>query len=153
MMCWDNLARLACGDEYAGVYSSDKIPARRLAKKPRFIVIVNLGSSRNPNGHFVTLVGRPSTVLYLDPYGLPSVVESVNKFLEACGRKVENDFGQVQRFSSKYCGLYALLFAAYHSRKKPPQELVFDGDDLEKNDRLCMKYLSLLSVYNGDDGH
>lgn len=148
----ERLCVLSCGSDFKGVFAADCIPSR-LAARPRFVIVVNLGTRKDvsgplPLGHFVTLAGVGDAVRYVDPYGFPCHQPNVLAFLKLCRRQTRYSLRQVQDFGSLYCGMYALLFATYFDRgggggRGEAKKLRFfrRGKDLRKNDRLCMKYL------------
>lgn len=143
----DRFTRLVCSTNFKGVYSADYIPAG-LAALTRFTLIVNLGERRGVRGplevgHFVTIVGLPDKMLYVDSFGLPSLQRHVDLFLKNCGRKVVCNERQLQQFDSVMCGLYAAMFAAYFDQERP-FPLKFDRERLERNDKLCVSYLRRL---------
>lgn len=143
----DKLVFLKCGDLFGGVYSADDIPPSFSAKK-NFIIIVNLGKKSTVEGHFVTLVGRPTYIKYIDSYGFPPFQSDVVTFLNACNRPVRHNKIQIQSVLSKKCGFFAILFACRAANKHGGKKLVFalggSQSDLEKNDKLCVKYLRQL---------
>lgn len=140
----EGLCRQLCSDSFMGVYSADKIPSNKLAKLDNFIIVVNLGTSDMPVGHFVTLSADPSdksVVSYMDSFALPCFQPHVRDFVRKCGREVRlANKRRIQAVSSVYCGLYASLFAVYQDRK-PDFELEFSRKDYESNDDRCVKYL------------
>ncbi len=151
------LCRMIIGRwNFDGVYSADYLPLR-LSLKPYFSVVVNLGRRRGvrgklPVGHFVSLVGTPSTVYYTDSYGLPCFQRDILAFLKYCRRPVTTSRRRVQAWESVYCSMYACLFTAYLVRRERGRPAGFglkfwDGNEatLMKNDRLCMKYLYKLA--------
>ena len=148
------LGKLACGRDFHGVYPANKIP-RSLARRGRFVVIVNLGErqpgvAKLPVGHFVCVAGEVGKVNYVDPYGLPCIQPKVVQFLSDCQRKVWENKKQIQHFDSAYCALYSLLFAVYFDKKfsnaLPAKRfcLRFYRDRLKSNDRKCVEYLQRL---------
>lgn len=139
---------LSCSSDFKGVYAADKIP-RKLAGVGNFIIVVNLGEVTDirgslPVGHFVTIVTRPGHILYIDPYGTPCNQPRVLRFLELCGRRVVQNVKQIQDFTSNWCGMYAILFANYFDRKKPPMKMRFGSKNLKRNDYMCSVYLQKL---------
>lgn len=146
-----------CSGNYVGVFAADKIPPR-VAGRGNFIVIVNLQTTRqhrqqqaqNPNksitakgGHFVTIWATPRKILYVDPFGLPSVVSEVNRFLKLCQRPIFCNLTQIQTLDSVYCGIYAIMFCNFFDQKQP-FALKFNTRRLESNDLKCKNYLSRL---------
>ena len=150
----NRFCREICSSDFQGVFSADCIPLR-LAARPRFIIVVNLGKRKGvegelPVGHFVTIAASPSTVTYIDPFGFPCVQRDINTFLHLCGRRVYTNLRQIQHFNSVYCGFFAILFASYldrrHHAKKKIFQLRFKDTNLYQNDKLCMKYLQRIKV-------
>lgn len=139
-----NLSRRLCSKDFYGVFSADKIP-QTLAGYTSFIIIVNLATENGLEvGHFVTIVGESATINYIDSYGLPCIQQNVIAFLELCKRTIRFNIRQIQSFSSRYCGLYSLLFACYFDKennKGNDFKLMFYNDRLKRNDKLCSLYL------------
>lgn len=140
------------GERFKGVYAADRIPLG-LAAAPNFTMIVNLGRSRGPDGgppqvgHFVTVVGRPGAVYYVDPFGLPCAQPQVKRFLRLCERPVKFGMRRVQALDSVYCGFFAMLFAMYlNARPRPKFRLMFHATPakLKSNDQMCLLYLRRL---------
>jgi hypothetical protein len=147
----DKFCRLVCSSDFKGVYSADYIPLK-MAARTTFIIVVNLGLRKGvrtelPLGHFVTLVATASDIYYIDPYGFPSAVPHVNRFLRLCRRNVCFNFKQIQHFKSVYCGMYAILFACYMDKANNQGnkfKLKFKSKNLLQNDNLCVKYMRQL---------
>lgn len=158
----ERFCRLVCSSAFAGVFSADCIPERRLCTAPAFCMVVNLGERRRkdgrprraplPLGHFVAISAAPDRreVRYFDPYGLPPTQPHVRRFLlrrRGEDGRVRSQLRQVQHFDSKCCGLFASLFAAYYDpgRASPPDfPLRFHRVRLRRNDALCARYLRRL---------
>lgn len=146
------MAALARTRHFAGVFAADCIPPR-LAGRPRFTFIVNLGRKRLPDrnrplpvGHFVVVAGYPGRVLYVDSYGLPCAQPDVLAFVNSCRRPVGFNLRQVQDFGSVHCGYYALLYALYlDGDYKFP--LRFNRKQLRANDSRCVNHLR--KIYSG----
>lgn len=147
-MVLERLCHRMCSSEFKGVYSADYIP-KKLAARPRFVIVINLGRRRGqrgilPTGHFVTLAAFPSHIIYVDSFGLPPMQPDVITFLNLCNREVRVNWRKIQDLSSAYCGFYALLFACYFDRifwRKKNPKLRFGRTRLKKNDQLCLSYL------------
>lgn len=138
-----------CGKDFKGVFSADRVPVK-YACLPHFIMVVNTGRrgdsrdvSKLPVGHFVTVVVSPSTVYYLDPYGLPCTQRDLLRFFKLCHRPLACNRRQIQDYGSMYCGVYAILFAAY-ADADCPFEMRFCKKRLRKNDKKCVAYLKKL---------
>lgn len=145
------LCKLKCGERFIGVFSADCIP-KDLGNWSRFIVIINLGRRGRSVGHFVTIVGRPSSIHYLDSYGLPPFQPDVVRFLESCHRPVHHNREQIQSITSQHCGLYAILFACVADGKEKSSNVTFHtgGNEkaMRKNDFLCRRYLKRIYSIN-----
>lgn len=141
----DKLTSMKCGNAFGGVYSADRIPPQFAARK-KFVITVNLGKKSEPVGHFVTVVGRPTYIKYIDPYGLPPFQPDLKTFLDACNRPIRHSDSQIQSVLSKNCGLFSILFACRAANKHGGKKLLFalggSQKELEENDRRCIKYLS-----------
>ena len=138
-----NICGDLCSDSFRGVYSSDRI-SLGIAALLDFIIIVNLEKRGSGIvGHFVTIIGSPESVLYLDPYGFPCANEDIENFMRGAKRPIYCCRKQIQSFNSVYCGVFAMLFALYFD-KRPSFKLNFKSVKLEDNDKLCMKYLRRL---------
>lgn len=145
-----NLCKAIASSSFKGVFSADGIPST-LTSQPRFVIIVNLGrrfASRQgpaiPLGHFVTIAAvEPGKIFYLDSFGLPCWQPDVTRFLKATGRRVVWTMRQMQDFGSKFCGVYAMLFALSFDGRPPTFKMTFHRKEalLRKNDKLCSQYL------------
>lgn len=150
----EQMATRLCSSDFKGVYSADYLPPK-LAALARGILIVNLGTRRGvrtslPVGHFITIILLPSTVLYLDSYGLPCKQPHVQTFLRLCRRDIQYNEKKIQDLSSNYCGFYALLFACYFDRMNWGKiskdfKLHFSDKNLKQNDKLCDEYLKIIA--------
>jgi len=144
--------KLACSDNFRGVYPVDRLP-HKITARPSFIIIVNLGrvdgkkrffgDTALPPGHFVTVIATPSSVHYIDPFGLPVQSDLMSKFLYYCNRRIRVNRKQIQSKKSNYCGLYCILFACYADGLGNDLKLEFfiNKESLKRNDALCSKYL------------
>ncbi len=139
----NRFSRLLCNRHFKGVFPTDCIP-QHLASQLVFSIIVNLGKSKGKNaereGHFVSIVGFPKQVYYLDPYGLPPTQKHVKRFLKKCKRAIIVNRRQIQSLNSVYCGLFAVFFICYFD---PVHnfDVNFFLKDLLRNDKLCIIYL------------
>ena len=135
-----NVCSALCSDAFRGVYSADRISVG-IAALLDFIFVVNLEERASTTvGHFVTVVGTPEHVLYIDPYGLPCDNEYINNFMRGCRRPIYHNEKQIQSFDSVYCGVFAMLFVLYFD-KRPNFKLKFKVKNIKDNDKLCMHYL------------
>ena len=143
----EHLCSQLCTKRFQGVFSADRIPTRRLSKLGDFVIVVNLGKSDMPVGHFVALSKRSmdNYVEYMDSFALPCFQPDVKKFVAACSSDKTARCTvkkRVQSMNSAYCGLYAALFAAYKDREEEMDfELKFNKRELTGNDNRCVDYL------------
>ncbi len=138
----DKLCRREASNIFKGVYSADKIPGA-LAFCPRFIIVVNLGTSAQQMGHFVTVCGHPDKIKYIDSFALTCTQPNVRSFLQACRRPLVTLTRRIQGWSSMYCGLYAMLFTLYDD-KNPDFDLIFSFSKFDDNDAKCVRYIRKL---------
>lgn len=148
----DSICRTLCPNLYKGLYNASDIPIATLQNFKSFTIILfltskDLGVSASTNvGHFVTVHATPSTILYIDPYGLPPCFHPhVAKFLHAKKKRVVLvNRKQVQHVNSTHCGLFAVLYAVYFD--DPSREkrfaLRFPRKATPNNDKLCKRYLN-----------
>lgn len=142
----NRLCSRLCSNDFKGVFSADCIPINDLIKLKKFIIIVNLGKTKNitnislPIGHFVTICADSNYIRYIDSYGLPCFQPDVFQFLNLCKREIRSNKHQIQEWNSTYCGLFAILFAYYYDTK-PDFDLVFSKTNLSNNDEKCIYYL------------
>ena len=142
---------------YQGTFSADKIPISellRFSSAKEFSLVINLQKSvdvsKQPTGHFVTVIGCPEYTLYIDPFGLPCIQENVRDFLFKRQLPVYYSSSVIQESMSVFCGLYCLLFISYFYQW-PRWNLKFETDTkkLKMNDDLCLYYLNkLFSSYD-----
>jgi hypothetical protein len=144
----DGVLRSACSpDEYAGVFSADTIPPE-LADRRRFSFVTNLSRADEEGSHFVCVVGRPQYVLYIDPTGLPCIIDGIRSFLDAAcnsSRSLLYNKSAIQDpVGSSHCGFYCILFVLYFDPAVQVDfELKFQKSPLllKENDETCVKYI------------
>ena len=138
----DAFARQLCPNYYRGVVSAWRL--RECNFRKPFTIICNIGL------HFVTIHAGTGLTLYMDSYGKQCKLPSMLKFLTRMGKPVCFNERRIQLATSQYCGLYALLFAAYTDLKDAgalPFRLAFSNRACLKNDKLCKMYLHKLLNY------
>jgi hypothetical protein len=140
----DLLKNIDIGKKYfKGIYAVDNIP-KFLSRLEQFIVIINIGM------HFVTLYGKPNLLVYIDSFGNPPP-SSMKKFLSTCKRKIVSNIKQIQSPYSSHCGLYAVLYVLFFNTRemrKKCKTIVFDKNDLLKNDDICISHIKYyVSLY------
>lgn len=146
-------------DRYRGSYLADNLPQDMARDVQEFIIIINIGL------HFVTLHATKKYIFYVDSMGRPILLPQILKFISLRPGKpaVYYNKSRVQSPLSSHCGLYAALFVLCldgvdkHTRKRVrrrgrravsatetlhilPMQF-FKRGDLNRNDKLCVKYL------------
>lgn len=149
----ERFCRLACTDNFRGVYSVDRLPFK-LTARPSFIVIVNLGKkdgkrrwfgdAKLPPGHFIAVIATPRLVYYFDPFGRGVHEDQMERFLNMCDRTIRVNRKQLQSLESNYCGLYCILISCYADGRMNDVKLRFltNKKRLKENDKLCSQYLT-----------
>ena len=132
---------------FRGVFSCDTIPLE-IANQQQFTLICNLDRQTGPGSHYVVIVGLPGRLYYVDPIGLDSFNDDINKFLasasKACGdrRIYVLKTPLPQDPSSEFCGLHAMLLVLFFDRDG--HGIVLKGGShtcLKQNDALCILYI------------
>lgn len=148
----NSFCKAACGPDFKGAFASDCIPIV-ISKEVNFIIIVNLGlrnrgkllNGKLEVGHFVTIIGQPNAIHYIDPYGQQppgaGLRPELNAFLRSCNRPLRVSRKQVQHDESSLCGLYCILFACYADGRGGKMQLRFYRVNMKRNDELCSTYL------------
>lgn len=132
----DNFARILCPNKYRGLYMDyDLKKMKSICKEPSFTLIVNTSQ------HFITIHAKRSFILFIDSFGMPCISPHVADFLQKCYRPVFYNSLQIQRITSKHCGLYALLFSKYFDKNSRKMTFRFS---MKNNDHECMQYLEKL---------
>ena len=78
-----------------------------------FIIICNLSPSHHRGSHFVTIIGTPNEILYVDSLALPCTISSeVHMTLLKFKRRIKNLITKcIQEAESSYCGFFCIYFA------------------------------------------
>lgn len=148
----NSICKSFCPTHYVGLYSPEKIPVSRLRKLSKFTFIILLSGA--PTGHYVLVHASPSTIYYIDPYGLPCFDGKVLKFLySSSGKKKEKkkkkravliNKRQIQHEKSVYCGMYVVLYSVYFdsSLRQSKVNIKFHQNPSLANDKLCIQYIN-----------
>lgn len=126
---------------FRGVYSANNI-SPSLSQENVFSIICNLDEFGEKGSHFVTIICFPKFVLYIDSFGLPCLVKTINIFLKTLNRPIFFNETQIQSNNSNYCGFFTMLFVLYFDlifTEKTPKKIVFNLSDLSMNDNICVK--------------
>jgi len=130
---------------FLGVYAADNLPENFIGEK--FTLICNLDNVGEVGSHFITIIGFPTYVLYLDSLGFSCNVESIKNFLRSRHRNVFYNSVQLQDFSSSFCGFYCILYALYYDKifdSIVPEEIKFNTSNLLENDMMCIEQIKNL---------
>lgn len=122
--------------QYIGIFASNTLP---VAENLEGCLICNLSNSNTIGSHYITIIIQTSQVLYIDSFGTRSEIDDISLFLSSLKKPVLYNTLMIQDLDSSYCGMYAIMFCLYFS-KKPPFKLRF-SDNLERNDNKCIKYI------------
>ena len=98
---------------YHGCYAADMIPIDILEKKQHFSIIVNLSVQKDPGTHFITIIGFPNYIYYIDSVGWPCMTPPITHFLSSLNRPIFYNYKQIQSYQSAFCSLYCILFVFF----------------------------------------
>ena len=130
--------------EMHGVFSSDKIP-EKLKQEKYFTIICNLSRSGTAGSHFVALIRRDSTILYLDPLALYiELNQDISNFIESCNTAETVKMQQpIQHPDSHYCAYFCLLLSLHFNPKVSIDGIEkFSSENLKLNDCICINNIA-----------
>lgn len=146
--------------DFMGVAAADTLPLDLLNCHSHFTLICNLSVLRAVGTHFVTLVGRPTEIWYVDSLAYPIYTSAVlHRCLRELNRPVKTLLGaedRIQSMDSHFCGGYAALACSVYDTNYKPLPLtpfltageVCKSQDVEEklawNDQVCCRNLSLV---------
>ena len=138
---------------FVDIYSSNTIDFLKLQKLKNFIIICNLSPSYDPGSHFVTIIGTPKELLYLDSMALShSLSSEIYATLLKFKRKIINLVTKrIQSVESFFCGYYCIYFCClfdYDKMKIIKNQIPFEKNELQRNDNICMKNIQTLIKLN-----
>lgn len=125
---------------FRGVLASDRLPSF-IRKFPAFYVI-NLDPAHLPGSHWVAVyMMSPKRCEYFDSYGLPPLVENIERFIFRNSGKCHFNRQRIQGDFSFVCGHYCIAFIKNRARKRSMKYFIskFSKSDLRKNDNY-IKY-------------
>ena len=133
-------------NDFCGVFSSNSIPPH-LHQHVNFSIIVNL-SRRNEKGtHFIVIIKRNNTLLYLDPLALYiNLNNDINNFIKDCECNVIKLTHAIQDMRSWYCGYHCMFLMLFFNKTiQCHNKLIkFEEKDLLKNDCICLHNLMIM---------
>ena len=95
----------------------------------------------NSSGHFVTLIGRPETLYYIDSFGLSPIDEEIEQFISSDKRPCIINSTTYQHPLSIHCGFFAAFFVLYSEIGRVIDMEPFDPTLTERNDNICVNNL------------
>lgn len=153
----DCLLRKTAPARYRGTFSCNNIPID-IAHLPYFSIICNLAKAGERGSHFVTLVGQPDQIIYIDPLAMPCTNPDITKFIndarslpqggERRQRYFRHQVLPIQNRLSKYCGFYCIMYVLFYERDNHIIMPTFDMQNLWANDSRCLRYIKLFIVSN-----
>ena len=117
----DHILSKVCVD-YVGCFPADHIPVRKLLRRKKFCVIVNLSESNLPGTHFICIKKTSHReVAYFDSYAYPPFVSEIvlllKKLRKKSGCRIWRCKTKIQADNSVYCGFF--LYGILPQRKRP----------------------------------
>ena len=111
---------------------------KTLHTHPIFSTVINV------DGHFVTLIGRPDKLMYVDSFGLPPSDREIVEFITEDVRPCLINSTTYQHPLSIYCGFFSIFFVLFSEIGRTITLQRFDLHNLEQNDEICITNLELL---------
>jgi hypothetical protein len=136
---------------FLGVYSCDNIAEDEFEKRgPGTTLIANLSAEGERGSHFVCIVAKEKSVLYIDSLALgPCVSKDILAFLQRTKKKILYNKNIIQYPQSLFCGFYSMLYVMLHDEKmKIKPKINFSSRNLIANDAKCIKYILFLVKNN-----
>lgn len=132
---------------FIGVFSSNSIPPN-LHQERDFTIICNLSRLGEPGTHFISIIKRGNSLMYLDPLAMYITLNNdLTNFIESCNcENILKFIHPIQDPTSWYCGYFSLYFSLYFNETLPyHNELTpFDVNNLKLNDCICLHNLMIL---------
>lgn len=122
---------------FHGIFASNDIP-KFVAAKEKFTLICNLSPNTSKGTHWITIIGKPEFILYLDSFGLPPLNMDIKQFLKTCNRPTYWNKKNLQFEESNACGYYCILFCLHFEMEKSTIKF---SENLIQNDMNCIKYI------------
>lgn len=130
--------------EPVGIFSSNNIP-ESFKKESRFTIICNLSRANQPGTHFVSIIKREDTILYLDP--LATYIDfngDITQFIEDCEvSSIITLKKPIQHEKSWMCGYFCVFFSLLYSKNVHGLKLEkFVERGIRKNDCICIRNIA-----------
>lgn len=109
----------------------------RLHNESRFSTVTNI------DGHFITIIGFPEKILFIDSFGLPPQDERILNFLDSDERPCFINEITYQHPLSVFCGYFTMYFILYTERQHHNLR-DFEPVRVELNDQICIDNLCIL---------
>ena len=115
---------LRCVGSFLGVFPSDLLPQQPVARSGT--LIVNTDPHTESGSHWLAIQLQPKShsCFYLDSYGLPPFIPSIESFLQRNSIVQAYNTIQLQGPTSTVCGKYCCLFALYVDRGYTPRQFI-----------------------------
>jgi len=92
---------------FYGVFSCDKIPISRLKHVALFCIVVNLSDQYQTDGHWITIIRKYNTALYIDSLGTSCMNIHILKMFVELNISFEENNVMIQSPYSSACGYFA----------------------------------------------
>ena len=136
--------------ESCGVYASNEMPAS-LSCQERFSIICNLSRADQPGTHYVSIIRRGDSILYLDPLALYMELNNdITQFINNCNvSEVIKLDKALQHPKSWFCGYFTLFFLLHFNPRISIREVEkFDVNNLRSNDCICLNNIAEYIMQN-----
>jgi len=134
-------------NRFYGIFSCDELPIARLKHVHLFCIVVNLATSFQRNGHWITIIRKYNDVYFIDPLGNSCLNIHILKMLVALNLNLEENLVMIQSPHSSACGYFAIkicyLFEKNICVRNTNIHEYFETDvyKLEENDEVCINLI------------
>jgi hypothetical protein len=146
----NEILRIFPWKEDYGIYSSNKIPAS-LSYKKNFTIICNESRQEEEGTHFIIIIRRNETILYLDPLAIYLEIHNdIPDFINACNVKTVFKLTKpIQHIDSWMCGLFTTCLALYFNPlAKNTNFQTFVTRNIKDNDCICINNIVQFILQN-----
>lgn len=129
---------------FQGCFASDEIDSIQVPFPSSYIL--NYDPRNEPGSHWVAVYyDTHGQAEYLDSYGLPPMIESINTFLERNSTSWRYNEKLIQGFQSRVCGHYCIFYLLHRYRNLSMEDIVhMFGKDLNQNDKEVLDFVEEL---------
>lgn len=131
------------GDNFAGVFPSDKLPKVDLdLKRKKMALVANTDPTDKPGAHWIAFVWQGPVVEYFDSYGLQPTLPAFLKFLTKFDFYKHSN-KQIQGPFSSVCGHYCIYYIIQRWKGFSMNDILNKfSSNLEENDNLITDWLN-----------